>query len=85
MVCNLLLSSSELKSTQDMLPERQLHVCFTVTLVGRELFALSKDVKVYCGIEDITGNLTRSDWGYVLRAVNQNVTYNAYYIENKLL
>lgn len=74
LVLHLPLISTEFTCTQDIKPERDLCAVFQVTKLGRELVVLSKDLRLYADLEDITGNLTRSDWAYLLRAVNQHVT-----------
>lgn len=84
MFTQIKFSSRELRCLHLAESEIDIIVTFEVTLRGIEVVPLTKDINVFYNGTDIKNILTVSDWAYILKVININLTYNAAYLGHKL-
>lgn len=84
MICTLIIQSDELSCLKEVEPVKPIVVMFPVILSGKEIVPIISKCKISMENEIVGQLLTVSDWTYLQKVINQNITYNADFIGHKL-
>lgn len=84
MFAQIKILSNELECLKLAEPVSEILITFKLELKNREVVPLTKDCFLTYNGTDIKNILTVSDWAYILKVININLTYNAAYLGHKL-